>query len=325
MERDNDHVLRKSDNMSALEKSKSRSSSSSSGYSTEDDFIQFDASELRSPNTRNEHIHSSNLAPPPDVRQEAQLASDVRTQGGEIAGTNPFASEFGGGDKADTSGKSSLHGVKQSPATQVMVRPDVPDSGRIPSSIFERSKSTTPVEWSVASNESLFSINGGNSSFSRDHVFLLDRSGELPNFSNSPPVAYPPISTASGPAEKTLGMGHGLEQSVTAEAANAEAMKDVLRAAADEKEKPSIRGIQHSDSASRHSDASNQSFAFPILTQGRSASVKVEPQQQLQATTQQQLKAEDQKDQSDQKKAPEPTANAPQGNCFSCCSCSSCF
>ncbi|KAK1313979.1 hypothetical protein QJS10_CPA06g00938 [Acorus calamus] len=47
--------------------------------------------------------------------------------------------------------------AKQSPpAVQSMARSD--DPNRIPSSIFNRSKSTTPQEWSVASNESLFSI-----------------------------------------------------------------------------------------------------------------------------------------------------------------------
>ncbi|MQM21507.1 hypothetical protein Taro_054549, partial [Colocasia esculenta] len=145
--------------------------------------------------------------------------------------------------------------------TKVMVRPDVPDSGRIPSSIFERSKSTTLVEWSGV----LLQMNHCSASMGEIPVSPGTMSGELPNLSNSPPVAYPPISTASSPAEKTLGMGHGLEQLDRAEAANAKAMKDVLRATADEKGKPSIRVIQHSDSASRHSDASNQSFAFPML------------------------------------------------------------
>jgi hypothetical protein len=54
------------------------------------------------------------------------------------------------------------------------------DPNRIPSSIFS-SKATTPMEWSVASNESLFSIHIGNSSFSRDHFIMFNnRSGELP-------------------------------------------------------------------------------------------------------------------------------------------------
>jgi hypothetical protein len=54
------------------------------------------------------------------------------------------------------------------------------------------------MDWSVASNESLFSIHVGNNSFSRDHVLLLGdlglsgeikQSGELIMFSPPPPKA----------------------------------------------------------------------------------------------------------------------------------------
>lgn len=53
------------------------------------------------------------------------------------------------------------------------------DPNRIPVNIFA-GKPASPIEWSVASNESLFSIQMGNNSFSRDHVFVLYKSGELP-------------------------------------------------------------------------------------------------------------------------------------------------
>ncbi|CAK7326209.1 unnamed protein product [Dovyalis caffra] len=46
----------------------------------------------------------------------------------------------------------------QSPPLQAMERPGGYDPFRIPSSIFEKNKGTTPMDWSVASNESLFSI-----------------------------------------------------------------------------------------------------------------------------------------------------------------------
>ncbi|XP_022752246.1 ras guanine nucleotide exchange factor V-like [Durio zibethinus] len=49
---------------------------------------------------------------------------------------------------------------------------------RIPSSVFS-SKPATPMDWSTASNESLFSIHIGNGSFSRDQFFMLHKSGEL--------------------------------------------------------------------------------------------------------------------------------------------------
>ncbi|WCJ25583.1 hypothetical protein M5689_007456 [Euphorbia peplus] len=72
------------------------------------------------------------------------------------------------------------------------------DPNRIPASVFT-SKAGTPMEWSCASNESLFSIHMGNTSFSRDHVFMLYRSGEMPKFdfdqsmnlfsgTNTPPI-----------------------------------------------------------------------------------------------------------------------------------------
>ncbi|KAG8501639.1 hypothetical protein CXB51_004047 [Gossypium anomalum] len=49
---------------------------------------------------------------------------------------------------------------------------------RIPSSVFS-GKPTTPMDWSTASNESLFSIHVGNGSFSKDQFFMLYKSGEL--------------------------------------------------------------------------------------------------------------------------------------------------
>ncbi|CAA0825553.1 Unknown protein [Striga hermonthica] len=60
----------------------------------------------------------------------------------------------------------------QSPPIQVMQRAVDFDPERIPPSVF--SKSSTPTEWSAASNDSLFSIRIGESSFSKDHVCRVD-------------------------------------------------------------------------------------------------------------------------------------------------------
>ncbi|KAK0584142.1 hypothetical protein LWI29_008262 [Acer saccharum] len=68
--------------------------------------------------------------------------------------------------------------VPQSSSTLTTAYPRGYDPKRIPSAVFA-SRSTTPIEWSVASNESLFSIQLGNGSFSRDHVYMLYKSGEL--------------------------------------------------------------------------------------------------------------------------------------------------
>ncbi|GAB2270121.1 hypothetical protein Dimus_005029 [Dionaea muscipula] len=65
----------------------------------------------------------------------------------------------------------------QSPPVQVMERPFHDSAYRIPSYVFARNKSG--MEWSVASNESLFSINTGNTSFTREQYGWLLKSGEL--------------------------------------------------------------------------------------------------------------------------------------------------
>ncbi|KAK1266347.1 hypothetical protein QJS04_geneDACA002510 [Acorus gramineus] len=166
--------------------------------------------------------------------------------------------------------------AKQSPpAVQSMARSDeTPDPNRIPSSIFNRSKSTTPQEWSVASNESLFSIHVGNSSFSRDHIILFGKSGELGSLPDYPLG----LEGGGGPG------GEGLEalplSSPPGEVGmlKTEAMKEALRVGVEESkmgegarveaEKVSVTPRSES-STSRSSDGSGtstKSFAFPILT-----------------------------------------------------------
>ncbi|XP_071927937.1 uncharacterized protein [Coffea arabica] len=71
-----------------------------------------------------------------------------------------------------------------SPPIQVMERPRGYDPDRIPASVF--AKPASPVDWSVASTESLFSIPIGNASFSRDHAFKPVGDTNKPNeFGNS--------------------------------------------------------------------------------------------------------------------------------------------
>lgn len=67
---------------------------------------------------------------------------------------------------------------KQSPPIQVMRQPSGYDPNRIPLSIFAP-KETNDSEWSLASNESLFSIPMGNNSFSMDNGFFISKSGKL--------------------------------------------------------------------------------------------------------------------------------------------------
>ncbi|OWM65229.1 hypothetical protein CDL15_Pgr008819 [Punica granatum] len=77
---------------------------------------------------------------------------------------------------------SSSGSIMQCPQVQVMQRTSDLDSGspspyRIPSSVFART-TTTAQEWSVTSNESLFSIHTGNMSFTKD-MYWMYKSGEL--------------------------------------------------------------------------------------------------------------------------------------------------
>lgn len=92
-----------------------------------------------------------------------------------------------------------------SPPVQVMDRENNGnyDPNRIPSSVFERSKSNIPAEWSCTSNESLFSIHLGRNSFTGDLMKSgeLYKSGELLAYSPALPMPPPPGSE-SKPVEK---------------------------------------------------------------------------------------------------------------------------
>lgn len=100
------------------------------------------------------------------------------------SGSSQYLFDFLGNNDSndDHTGKSELKSPKNvrvsfvSSTDKQEKQVHVPN--RIPSSIFS-GKPATPVDWSTASNESLFSINVGNSSFSKDQFFMLYKSGEL--------------------------------------------------------------------------------------------------------------------------------------------------
>ncbi|KAL5828629.1 hypothetical protein ACOSQ3_018097 [Xanthoceras sorbifolium] len=152
----------------------------------------------------------------------------------------------------------------QSPTIQVMDRSGRYDPLRIPSSIFESDKSTTPLDWSAASNESLFSIQIGNNSFNREltlgsELFKseeLTKSSELLVFSPSPSVPVMETDKKSVELEKGGATGESDER-----------IKDTTRATAESqsKEKPPPAAVSlHSRSNSDGSVTSSCSFAFPI-------------------------------------------------------------
>ncbi|KAF5730185.1 hypothetical protein HS088_TW20G00557 [Tripterygium wilfordii] len=277
--------------------SSSSASSSSSGDPFELDTNEADNSASRTPESSNHGKHS-------------QLASEFIPTSSMPPSDHP--------DRMSPNNGSAT----QSPPLQVMERvgDDVamPSSAyRIPSSVFARTNTNAPMEWSVASNESLFSLHMGNMSFTRDQLFWMGKSGELglagdPTImsgkmmdfsSNQPPITskstelincssdQPPIrkSTEVERRNADLESPFGITETTSAET-----MMEVIRENDDNarsKENPSQakEPTTRTSSVSRNSDcsggASVHSFAFPILTgdANKSGSLKVgneKPKQQ---------------------------------------------
>ncbi|XP_042472401.1 serine/arginine repetitive matrix protein 1-like [Zingiber officinale] len=201
---------------------------------------------------------------------------------------------------------------------------DAPDPERIASSIFIGTSSNSPAQWSAASNESLFSIQGGNSSFSKDHASLSGRPGGL---SPSPPSPQPHPSLGSINVATFEARREELE-----EAANAKAIKDAVLQARSE-------GQRHSEEQRRRSSdgsaKSFQSFAFPMYREGRNSSAKAESAQPLRPANkpQQQPQPETQLPKSSSAASPPaaaaspspppPPASAPKSKWLACCRCPS--
>ncbi|XP_078447663.1 pentatricopeptide repeat-containing protein At5g27110-like [Wolffia australiana] len=223
----------------------SRSSSTSSDSSSEDDFFQLTATAMGKP-IAGDAVDRVNAEP-----EKAR----------EATSSSPAEDKPPSRVPSDSSGR--LLGLNQSPVAGI----EGYDPNRIPASVFARPK-PAPGDWSTASNESLFSIQMGNSSFSREHAFFFGRSGDQADYSSSPP---PEGSSASAvrstrrSGEMSLGRSVNARRVSSTERANAQAMKDVLRAVAEERAAATdVRpdGAVHSP---RSSDASSiQSFAFPM-------------------------------------------------------------
>ncbi|XP_057481992.1 uncharacterized protein LOC130768905 [Actinidia eriantha] len=154
-------------------KLKSLSSDSSSlSDNSSGDFIQVD------PILKDTRVHAT--VSPNDVGHVRSCYKiDVSS---EISSKSGYDSEWStcgtSSQVSDLTNETLSHSTSltESPPTQVMERPHGFDHHRIPPSIFA-SKPHSPMDWSVASNESLFSIRLGNNSFSRDAGHKL--SGEL--------------------------------------------------------------------------------------------------------------------------------------------------
>lgn len=215
----------KLENGPKLGKEPSWSSSSSSDSSIDEDFFQIDA------------VDSSKLI---TAKDEKPLQSGENSQLREPAvesnaKLNPESDKF---VKFETN---------QFPSGQSTGKCNVPDPNRIPASIFTSSKGGTPMEWSVTSNESLFSIHIG-------------KSGDLTSFCNSNLDNFSSVAALAGPSPvKDVNSGSVLKKPGAAEEVKGDAMKDVLKATADGsavKEKHTISGIYHSNSTSSISEGS---------------------------------------------------------------------
>lgn len=221
-------------------------------------FLDLDPSSLLSPAVLRDDGASNSNAEPESVPRSASDCSDddfpIRSM------TNP---------------KSAI----QNPPVQVMKRAEDPESPsvyRIPSHVFDRSKSNNTPEWSAASNESLFSINVENMSFSRELNWvsgemnaLVPQSPVAPaaveNGSQSPATMFKDISKCTGEFKE----GDGVT-----EAKAAETMREVIMETTTEnydlaspvgaESRLDGVGLSHLHDHARHSDASTKSFAFKV-------------------------------------------------------------
>ncbi|XP_031400360.1 lisH domain-containing protein C1711.05 isoform X2 [Punica granatum] len=241
------------------------SSTSSSSATSSDDLFQVIPATLIKPHT---DIYTAGKL---DDRSQAlskdYISSDssAKSNESEYGSSGPASSST----VSDITHESTVHTLSptQSPPVQMMDRSGGFDPYRIPSSVFERSKSSTPVEWSVASNDSLFSIHIGNNSFSRDHVIMWgseqSKPEELPKSSELIPFSPPP------PGEAVMVVS---DDDATAEVekifkANQRSVGFVQENDDGRIKEKTVNNTAGPINSSRHSDesgTSTQSFSFPI-------------------------------------------------------------
>jgi hypothetical protein len=224
----------------------SSSSSSSSSDSSFEDLFQIDKNEVH------KYAQIASLPDPDDraLKDESDTSRNSSSISEEKGNVSPGPTSTS--QVSDIIYELVVHGMPstQSPQIQVMDRSEGYDPDRIPSSVFTTSKSTTPMEWSVASNESLFSIHIGNNSFSKEPIIL------------SP---HPPVPVAVTDTQNII---IGKEQSGATVVAD-ETLKDAERvgAEAQSEENSPPTTVRNSSRLSRLSNASGtsaRSFAFPV-------------------------------------------------------------
>ncbi|RDX97659.1 hypothetical protein CR513_19546, partial [Mucuna pruriens] len=225
----------------------------------------------------------------------------------------------------DVAGGSNQGSEIQNPPVQVMERPGEsgasPDHYTFPSHVFSKSNISTPVEWSTASNESLFSIYMGNTSFSNELGCF--KSGELDKYGacvhdqpNASPTRPPPspANKFNDISQRTAQLHE--ESSKATEAKAAETMREVIMESSRRTTDNVGGGDEKASNSHRCSDGSDHSYAFQSLkSREKSTSSKgVEEKQN------QQKQPEENETPNAAAQAPKSTTNAPNKwlNCFAC-------
>lgn len=259
-------------------------SASSSSLESSSDFSQIDAKMPQKSSTfsvvspeAQEDIHLSKK------KEKNDTPGGMSSKSEDLVEKSPFDLSSQVSHATDESTLQTASPV-QSPPIQVMEKTGTYDPDRIPASVFGGSA----MDWSVASNESLFSIHLGNNSFSREQFLMMNgdmysedfyksgefnKSGELNKLDEALKSGRPPLSPAPlspvGKLQKVENMDLDKKPEQT-EAAD-ETMKDSSKldvSAQIEEKEPELEGNGNSSMINRPSDASvasNQSFAFPIL------------------------------------------------------------
>ncbi|KAI5416556.1 hypothetical protein KIW84_041562 [Lathyrus oleraceus] len=222
----------------------------------------------------------------------------------------------------------------QNPQVQVMERPNETNATSpyvFPSHVFARNSTNVPIEWSTASNESLFSIYMGNMSFSSELACFksceLDKPGDAitcdqqpnassasdqqPNASsasNQPPT---PVNKFNDISQRTAEL-HEEGLKVT-EAKAAETMREVIM-----ENCRTMENKQDKKSSSKHHlDGSAKSYAFQTSKErDKSVSSKGAGEKQKKSEQNEKTKEGDEEAKSNTNAASTPNKWL---SCFACC------
>ncbi|GMJ00048.1 hypothetical protein like AT1G74220 [Hibiscus trionum] len=143
--------------------------------------------------------------------------------------------------------------------------PTTPSASRMPSHVFRTSKANQ-AGWSVASNESLFSIHAGSTSFSKEQMNCMSKSSEFGSSCDLLTISSPLMELPTTRLFTEMDTNGGDCNESVAEQTAADAMNDHLREQERQhKDNAAAELLPHSRTLSQLSDASHKSFAFPIL------------------------------------------------------------